>query len=169
MPTVKTARIWLSTLAYQQILTEAERMWPLETGGVLAGYIDQNEELVILHASGPGPEAMHRSKNFTPDHNYQIDYLARLYRQHGNRADYLGDWHTHPNTAPRMSFTDCRTLKRIANYHEMHLATPLMLIAGEGNGSQWELKAHIFQPTRELLWNKMTSTASITYFTPIHE
>ena len=49
---------------------DAERTFLLETGG--GGYwADEFDELVITHATGPRPEAVHRLHSFMPDHGYQ--------------------------------------------------------------------------------------------------
>lgn len=135
-----------------EIETEAYRTWPLETGGILLGYLDTNDELVIRFASGPGVNAKHTRTTFTPDHETQMVYLDRMYAKYGNIADYVGDWHTHPGKSPALSFLDCRTLCRIAHSTTLTMKPPVMIIAGGGGYSQpWDLRAHVH---KEHVWWK---------------
>lgn len=136
-------RIWLSSLALAHIETEANRMWPLETGGILLGYLDTNDELVIRFASGPGPNAIHRRTTYTPDHEAQMEYLDAMYAEYESVADYVGDWHTHPGMSPVMSFLDCRTLCRIAHSPSLTMKNPVMVIAGNGNSQLWDLRSYV--------------------------
>lgn len=97
------------------MVAEADRAYPNETGGVLVGYWARlGREVIITHAVGPGPNAVHVPKRFVPDAEYQEREIARLYSWSGRRQTYLGDWHTHPNTVMgKLSRQDRRTLRQI--------------------------------------------------------
>jgi integrative and conjugative element protein (TIGR02256 family) len=127
------------------MLEEVARKTPLETGGVLVGYWSGSSlapsrnptnstqpiarrEAVITNFVGPGPRAIHRRSSFTPDHDHQAAHVAEIYRQSGTRAQYLGDWHSHPGADTTLSKLDKRTLKRIARSRTARCVTPLMLI-----------------------------------------
>ena len=108
-------RIWLPVELLSEMSAEADRLAPLETGGVLLGYWGgTTAEPVVTHVLGPGPDAMHSRNQFTPDQEYHIAEIARLYADSGRRLHYLGDWHTHPGGAPALSKRDLKTLRRIA-------------------------------------------------------
>lgn len=112
------------------IETESDRAFPNETGGILFGYWSSDESgVVILHATGPGPDARHRSFGFTPDAAYHEAEVARLYSLSNRRGTYLGDWHTHPNcTFAALSRRDRRTMRTIARCKEARAPRPLMLL-----------------------------------------
>lgn len=92
---------WLSCSAKQAIEAEATARFPQETGGVLMGYWDAlGRDVVITTAIGPGPKARHGRTTFSPDHQYQLEAIARYYDTSGRRFTYLGDWHTHRSSSP---------------------------------------------------------------------
>lgn len=134
-------RIWISRSASAALQEEADRAYPNETGGVLAGYRADNNEIVVFAAVGPGPNAVHCSHGFTPDHAWQCSQLDILFRDTSGEWVYIGDWHTHPNGVPRMSWIDKRTLRRIAKYPHANAAHPMMLIGG-GMPNRWHWMAH---------------------------
>src|SRR3546814_3430816 len=60
--------LWISNVALGAMVAEADRKFPLETGGILVGYFAENGDPVVCAAIGPGPHAIHWRKRFTPDH-----------------------------------------------------------------------------------------------------
>ncbi len=140
---------WISKQAIESIRAEADRCYPLETGGVLVGYVADNAEFVILYVFGPGPNASHRRRRFLPDHEWQCNQLNRLFEESNGRCVYLGDWHTHPDATARMSWLDHRTLRAIAKHPEARLASPLMLIGG-GAPEAWNWLCHQYKSDRFL-------------------
>ena len=120
---------WLSQTALDFIVHEASSKAPLETGGVLMGYIAPSSgEPVVLCATGPGPEAAHSRYHYSPDQEYDENVIAAIYKETGRRLAYLGDWHTHPAPVRYLSYRDRRTLKRIAKCPTARARNPLMLI-----------------------------------------
>lgn len=72
------------------MVAEADRAFPLETGGVLLGYfVELGREVVVTHAVGPGPDAIHRRDGFLPDSGFHDETIADLYRASGRRIVYL--------------------------------------------------------------------------------
>ena len=129
---------WISKQIVREMLIEAERVTPLETGGVLMGYWTQApDEVVITWASGPGPRALHRKYRFVPDADYHDTVVAHHYEASGRLHAYLGDWHTHPKSSPRLSWQDWRTLSRISRHEAARVATPIMAIAA--GGPVWDM------------------------------
>lgn len=133
--------IWIPVDAYNDLLEEARNAYPLETGGVLAGYVAENGEFVIQYVVGPGPSAVHKRERFEPDHDWHCSKLDEIFEKSSKRSAYLGDWHTHPDGAPSMSGLDRRTLRSIARHPETALARPVMMI-GAGKENAWTWKAH---------------------------
>jgi integrative and conjugative element protein (TIGR02256 family) len=125
----------------EQIQSLANKKYPLETGGVLIGSTGSadGDDVVIVAIIGPGPLAHHTEISFEPDHEHQTQEIARIYRASNGVNTYLGDWHTHPNSAPDLSRRDKKTLKHIAAHREARVPRPIMAILGEG--SPWMLKA----------------------------
>jgi integrative and conjugative element protein (TIGR02256 family) len=136
--------VWIPEKVFDQMKTEANRLFPCETGGVLIGYwTEDNSEVVVTRAIGPGPKAIHRRYSFIPDAEYHEKEIARYYKESGRLHTYLGDWHTHPQSIPYPSRKDRRTLKRIATHAEARADVPLMAILG---GPPWSLKVWKCKP-----------------------
>jgi integrative and conjugative element protein (TIGR02256 family) len=101
----------------------------VETGGLLIGY-RAGDELVVIDATGPGPNARHRRFSFNPDGCWQRKQLAKIYRDTEGVLTYLGDWHTHPGGPPLPSAQDKATAAAVAAAPLARTANPLTLIAG---------------------------------------
>lgn len=133
-------RVWWSAPAFEEALSEAQRSFPLETGGLLLGWSTGPSAVVISHVIGPGPGANHQATSFLPDAPWQQNRLDHAYEAAGRRLQYLGDWHTHPQGACQLSSTDRATLRRIARHAEARVSHPVMaVIAG---GPLWKVAVH---------------------------
>lgn len=124
-------RCFLKQLAFDEMLREAGSRFPMETGGVLLG-VATSSDVWIDMIIGPGPASQHSATRFVPDADFQQREVARIYEASGRRVEYLGDWHTHPGGSAALSWTDHRTLRRIALDPDARQARPLMLILGHG-------------------------------------
>lgn len=131
----------LKQIALEQMTQEAERAFPHETGGILIGCVGKSGEPVVMAVIGPGPNARHSLSRFLPDHGWQCTQIDMHYESSHGGLVYLGDWHTHPNGSPYMSWIDKRTLMRIAQHSEARQTHPLMLI-GAGGSTDWAWQCH---------------------------
>src|SRR6266849_1420647 len=126
-------RAWVHRSVLRQLHDEAQRAFPNETGGVLMGYwIDDASQVVITDVVGPGPRAIHYTKSFVPDHDFQEERIARIYEESDRIWTYLGDWHTHPHGSSSLSRRDRQTLRAIAMHSEARCPLPLMAILAGG-------------------------------------
>lgn len=123
--------VWMSYELMEWLVAEANHKAPDETGGVLLGVYSQ-QQAVVTHIVGPGPNAQHSRLAFCPDYDYQDEQIGRIYDQTNRRIDYLGDWHTHPGGAAYLSRRDKLTLRRIAADVDARCPCPIMLILSPG-------------------------------------
>jgi integrative and conjugative element protein (TIGR02256 family) len=138
----------MSAAVVYSMQDEAERTFPLETGGVLLGYwASEYTELVISEVTGPGPQAKHETRSFVPDHEYQEAEIARIYQASGRFFTYLGDWHSHPLQEAYLSRRDRRTLRHIGEHKEARAPMPIMSVIGRGP-SDWSLRMWRYMPRR---------------------
>lgn len=129
-----TVKAWLSEQAVRDMLIEAGRVFPLETGGLMMGYWSEaKDEVVICRVIGPGPRAVHSEHAFVPDADYHESEAERVYEESGRVHSYLGDWHTHPRGGVYLSPKDEGTLLRIARSSEARAPVPLMAVLGDGD------------------------------------
>lgn len=129
---------WVASSVLVAINKLAVEKFPLETGGLLMGYIAANGDYVISNVIGPGPNAMHLEQSFIPDNEYQQANLEDIFLSSKGKVTYLGDWHTHPNGVPILSRTDKETLRQIALTSTSRIAHPLMLVMAISN-ENWTL------------------------------
>lgn len=146
------SQLWISETAFRDMVEEANRAYPMETGGVLVGYFAESEEPVVFAAIGPGPNAVHLQNRFMPDHSWQCEQLEDLFQKSSGAWVYLGDWHTHPDGSPKMSRLDQRTLRSIAQYKQAENPRPLMLIGGNSS-PDWDWVGFQYRSNRLIrLW-----------------
>lgn len=146
----ESVRAWIAQSAFAAMVAETERCAPYETGGVLMGYWSVNPRAAVVVAIiGPGRDAVHRLRSFTPDHVFQEAEIERIYLESGRWVTYLGDWHTHPTGIAKLSLTDRLTQVRIARHREARAPKAVMAILAGGDPS-WILGLWHVQTRR--LW-----------------
>lgn len=119
--------LWLDPVARHQIEREASRRRFVETGGPLFGF-EADDDLVVIGAGGPGPNARHRPRSFRPDREAVDRGIARVQEASERRYRFLGSWHTHPFGRARPSGTDLVAVRDISMEPEVLLPRPLVII-----------------------------------------
>jgi len=98
------------------IKDETLKYGSFETGGLLIGeksMLNNEYNIVIKKATGPGTKSEHSPHNFLPDvEHYQKEMRTELYR---NGIIYVGEWHKHPGAFDQPSMTDLDTMKEITS------------------------------------------------------
>lgn len=98
----------------------------LESGGILLGY-RRGDHLHIVEATTPQPDDKRmRFRFFRRDYNHQ-KVAIRQWELSGNTMDYVGEWHTHPETEPTPSSLDMTEWTKICCVRQ---ASMVFLIAG---------------------------------------
>ncbi len=100
----------------------------IETGGVMAGRMDENGDIIVTHASEPGPKAVQSAMKFEKDVEYCQRFLDNLYIQSNQKVVYIGEWHSHPSLCNHPSGTDIKSLSEIAIRKEYLTESPAMII-----------------------------------------
>ena len=95
----------ISERALQTIVRECQRYPDAETGGILVGFREPDDDQVIVtHASGPGPGAERSAVHFVKDTAHLQSVLNLLFQYY--QTNYLGVWHKHPQGIPVPSTGD---------------------------------------------------------------
>lgn len=94
-----TRRAWTAILA--ETLAEIRT----ETGGILLGYRDGNDWLVV-ESIDPGPGSVMESAYFEYNEQYVTHLANRIAKMYQRRLEILGLWHRHPGSFDRFSNTD---------------------------------------------------------------
>ncbi|WP_083742113.1 Mov34/MPN/PAD-1 family protein [Bradyrhizobium mercantei] len=121
--------VWLSAQILSSLRTEADRQFPLETGGALIGYWSDADTVVVTEFVGPGPDSVHRRYSYQHDHEWEASQIALHYHRSGRSHVYIGDWHTHPEArSGDLSGTDRRSIRRVIKSREARARRPLMVV-----------------------------------------
>lgn len=136
--------IWIDSAAVREMVVDAARWAPAETGGVLLGYWVDEAVVVVTAAIDAGPSSTHSEAGFYPDAEYQARRIADLYEASGRHHTYLGDWHTHPAGGIGLSRVDRRTMRRIGRSSDARCPRPLMAVLADA--LDWRLAIWCLRP-----------------------
>ena len=78
-----------------------------ESGGVLLGR-RRGKHFEVVHATSPFPRDTQSRTRFVRECYGHQNVATALWMESGSEVGYVGEWHTHPQTKPRPSDTDCR-------------------------------------------------------------
>jgi integrative and conjugative element protein (TIGR02256 family) len=110
------------------MIKEIRKADRVETGGILMGFRNTDGYIIIIKATGPGPNAESRTNWFQRDIKYCQEELKKSYNELGQRGDYVGEWHYHPSSTNKPSNRDLCSLTDISNQHNYLTNKPIMLI-----------------------------------------
>ena len=95
--------------AFNAIVTETISMHPVETGGILLGYILDNGMWIVVENVSPGYNSIHQNAYYEYDEVF-VTYLAnKLIKQYKGNVKVLGLWHRHPMGIDVFSNIDIET------------------------------------------------------------
>ena len=98
-----------SQRAFNAIVTETISKHPIETGGILIGYVLDNGSWIVVENVSPGFKSIHKTAYFEYDAQF-VTYLANtLANQYKGNIKVLGLWHRHPGSMDIFSNTDVAT------------------------------------------------------------
>ena len=121
--------VQLSNKAVHNLLLQASREYPNETGGVLLGHYDAALHTATVTALGPwSRDSVKRAASFVRGSSGLNSFLRKLWLTTVCKEHYLGEWHTHPNSVPEPSRVDRETMWSIAKDEKALCPEPILLI-----------------------------------------
>lgn len=101
------------------MVTEVIDKHPIETGGILIGYVLDNGVWVVVENIPPGyQKTIHRQSYFEYDTEF-VNYLSNVIAlQYKGNLQVLGLWHRHPGSMDVFSHTDDGTNLKFARDRE---------------------------------------------------
>jgi integrative and conjugative element protein (TIGR02256 family) len=126
---VGRSALWLPRPLLTQITEQGEQHAPLETGGMLLGW-RQEQAIVVTAQVEAGPCAQRGPQCFMPDGDWQQHRLEEVYEQSGRKVTYLGDWHSHPRGSGHPSPKDRETAAAVAAEPLARASMPVTMILG---------------------------------------
>ncbi|HEU4329026.1 MAG TPA: Mov34/MPN/PAD-1 family protein [Roseiflexaceae bacterium] len=122
------------------IQQESQRSFPFESGGILIGRVEQGS-ILVTHATGPGPRAIHSPRRFVRDGDYTQQALNAQLQASGGLDDYLGEWHSHPlSVGP--SPQDRESMRWISGNPHYQQPAPIMLLCQRESQGSWTVLAY---------------------------
>lgn len=102
------------------------RWWQREAGGQLFALFD-GTDILVVEATPPRRSDVRSRFGFRPDRRReQADILER----HARGLHFIGDWHTHPEAAPRPSTVDAESMCDLVTRSNHQLNGFIMVIVG---------------------------------------
>lgn len=138
-------KITITADAWYLISLEARRSLDgLETGGILLGP-DDGRTLSVLHAGGPGPHALRGPRTFLRDREHAQRLANSAWAE--DRSQWIGEWHTHVNTAPIPSQIDLDSYLRHLVDPDLHFDRFIAIIVSidathEADVEAWLIDHH---------------------------
>jgi integrative and conjugative element protein (TIGR02256 family) len=96
-----------------------------EAGGMLFSQDLESETVCISAVSLPGPGDVRRRDYFAMDERRAQGIIEAEFAK---GYHYVGDWHTHPQSTPRPSQRDVRSINRVFSESQHYLRCVLLLI-----------------------------------------
>lgn len=105
-----TSRVRLSAAAWETIVNEVSAANDgLETGGILLGR-QHDDYIEVTVAGDPGPNAKQEPTRFLRDLGHARTLAESAWTT--DQSQWIGEWHTHPNTEPLPSPIDLDSYAR---------------------------------------------------------
>lgn len=102
----KCETVVISDKAYNAMIRETFAKHPVETGGILLGYILDNGLWVVMEMIPPGINGVFQTAYFEYDQDF-VNYLGTsVANQYKEPLQVLGLWHRHPGSMDYFSSTD---------------------------------------------------------------
>jgi integrative and conjugative element protein (TIGR02256 family) len=116
--------LWVHRPIIERLLVLPRRPW--EIGGWLLGFWTADQSaLFVTHATPPGKPGTPLGIRISADgHGHLFD---EAWQSSGGHVTFLGDWHTHPGSAPIPSAQDRKALRQLSA--DSSFGTPRPLIA----------------------------------------
>lgn len=103
-----------------------------ESGGLLLGY-RRDKHVHIVLATTPQPDDKRNRYRFLRCSSSHQRFALQQWKQSDNKIDYVGEWHTHPESDPSPSSLDTSEWRKICGRREQRM---VFLIVG-WSGSFW--------------------------------
>lgn len=111
----KCETVIISDKAYNAMIRESFAKHPVETGGILLGYILDNGLWVVMEMIPPGINGVFETAYFEYDQDF-VNYLGTsVANQYKEPLQVLGLWHRHPGSMDYFSSTDDGTNSEFAS------------------------------------------------------
>jgi len=110
-----------------------------EAGGILLGrYIIDSEDIVIDDITEPSEKDIRQRLFYFRSRGFHQRTIIRKWTESQGTCNYLGEWHTHPESIPTPSLKDVDEWKKALKKFKVDYNYLYFLIAGTCDIQVWE-------------------------------
>lgn len=102
-----------------------------ETGGALGGYFRKNGNLVVSHVMPPSPRSKSGLFWFKRHRGDAQVFVNSVFTDTEGAANYIGEWHTHPEPHPTPSSHDFKMMSDLLKNSRLETNYLVGLIVGD--------------------------------------
>ena len=114
---------------------EQQKLWSKEAGGVLIGKeLKDTDHYIITAASTPTRHDKRSRFSFTRSMESAQPLIDRKWEESGGIENYIGEWHTHPESKPTPSGIDQALIRQVVSDNSSPFPKVFLVIGGL-NGS----------------------------------
>lgn len=111
----------------------------LEAGGVLLGrFITNSKNIIVDELSKPSIMDKRTRNSFKRDQKTHQKIIDNFWKMSNGKCNYLGEWHTHPESYPKPSDIDVSSWKKILKEDVFSSRYLYFIIIGIKDYSLWE-------------------------------
>ncbi len=151
----KCNTVIFSDKAYNAIIRESFVKHPVETGGILLGYILENGMWIVMEVIPPGINGIFQPAYFEYDQAF-VNYLSNsVANQYKEPLQLLGLWHRHPGSMDYFSSTDDGTNTEFAAQNNYGVISGLVNIDPSFRLTMYHLDHSNGQSTRNIAYTSV--------------
>jgi molybdopterin/thiamine biosynthesis adenylyltransferase len=125
-------RLTIESQVLKRVEGLARKYFPHEFGGILIGsYLKGFNEAVISDIITTD-KFKSSPVNFQPDNKELNKKLKKLHSEFEGKIEYLGDWHSHPDSSNCYSNEDLYSITKVAKSKGVNTHNPILLIVAIG-------------------------------------
>lgn len=127
-----------------KLKTSRQAAMPVETGGVIVGYLDQKlKSIYVVDVLDAPSDSESSTTGFTRGVEGVTERLEDISARTAHIVQYIGEWHSHPPfQSPRPSRLDHALLESLATSLSMDGVPAVMMIVGEDGDIDVSVKQH---------------------------
>lgn len=141
--------VFLESETLQEILSLSRKSIPNETGGILVGRYNNNQDLAIITKIITSPSDSRAGRTWFHRGIKGLKYLLNCLWS--ENIYYLGEWHFHPFASPNPSSVDIKQIKKIALSKDYNCPEPILLIVGGDPKENYCINTIIVSSTEGLI------------------
>ena len=130
---------------FEKMKTYSMKFLPNETGGTLIGYLhNKNKAAIITDILTVKKGGKSSKTSFYRPPDLVDKQLNKICTKTKGKIYYLGEWHSHPFSAPEPSRLDLTSVKELGDSKKVSMDTPILMIIGNNYKSENDINCYMY-------------------------